>query len=642
MLQHDWGTLLRDLVAPSAAYPLYHVLLKGWVLLAGDSEWALRVPSALAGAAAVVVLYMAARELSWDDPPPALFPLAAAALLALSPFAIWYSQEAKVYSLLLLTVTLLLWSFLRALRLHSWQSWLVCGLVALLSIFVHRLAALLLVAAGVAVLLTLPPRRRSLRLGLWLLLVAAGGGLVASMVAGLGSEVSRTGAYIPAGPPLALWLTFLRFSLDRGPGEFPWWWLLPWVALTLWGLALLLRTAWAGRWQGSPVQTVQSRQQARVLLALLLVPLLLFLAQLAFTSLYEPRYLMIVFPLWLLVLAYPLGRLRRRSTLALASGLVLAALLSSAAVLTQPRLGLFSGYPVKEQYREAIAVLARQAHPDDAIILHPAYLRPLYDYYMQRLTADPPPEPRAFAAFKHFQTQFTQRDWDDARKEHLAGYFRSFLLIAPHHARTVDAPPQANDEYGLVGLYYRFSSEQQKWPCGIWRFNGAHVFCQDSPEAYETGGELRPQTRQRALFADTFALQGYTLKPTNPQRPGVYRAGGSLPITLFWDVTQQPARDYHMFLHLCQDCTQPPAASSDGPPLGGYLPTSVWEPRNPVHDERTIALPPDMPPGEYTLLLGMYDPADPAEAARLPVEGSPLLPANRLVLATVHIVVPEP
>jgi hypothetical protein len=277
-------------------------------------------------------------------------------------------------------------------------------------------------------------------------------------------------------------------------------------------------------------------------------------------------------------------------------------------------------------------------HPDDAVILHPAYLRPLYDYYMGRLTADPPPEPITFEAFKHRQTQFNQRDWDDARKEHLAGYFRSFLVIAPQHARTVDQPPNERIEYGLVGLYYRFSREQQKWPCGIWRYNGAHMFCQDSPEAYETGTEARPETRLHAEFGSELVLQGYTLKPTTPAGPGIYQAGGRLPLTLFWEVPQIPADNYRMFLHLCQECDLPPAAVTDGPPLEGYLPTGVWTPGNPVHDERAIPLPPDLSPGHYTLLLGVYPPASPAEADRLPVRGGDTLRNHRLVLGTVEIV----
>src|SRR5262245_19256502 len=58
-----WGALWSDMWRGEAGYPLYHLLLKGWVLLAGDSEWALRLPSALAGAAAVAAIYLAAEEL---------------------------------------------------------------------------------------------------------------------------------------------------------------------------------------------------------------------------------------------------------------------------------------------------------------------------------------------------------------------------------------------------------------------------------------------------------------------------------------------------------------------------------------------------------------------------------------------------
>src|SRR5687768_2609045 len=58
-----WLALFGELWSKDAGYPLYHLLLKVWVSVAGDAEWALRFPSALAGAAAVSVLYYAALEL---------------------------------------------------------------------------------------------------------------------------------------------------------------------------------------------------------------------------------------------------------------------------------------------------------------------------------------------------------------------------------------------------------------------------------------------------------------------------------------------------------------------------------------------------------------------------------------------------
>src|SRR5690349_1883038 len=38
-----WLALLGELFSKDAAYPLYHLLLRAWVTLAGDSEWALRL-----------------------------------------------------------------------------------------------------------------------------------------------------------------------------------------------------------------------------------------------------------------------------------------------------------------------------------------------------------------------------------------------------------------------------------------------------------------------------------------------------------------------------------------------------------------------------------------------------------------------
>ena len=75
-------------------------------------------------------------------------------------------------------------------------------------------------------------RRRGLRVAG---LALASVGLVATMALGLGSESATTGAYIPAGPANALWLTLVRFSVDRWPGDAPWWWLAPWALLLAWG-----------------------------------------------------------------------------------------------------------------------------------------------------------------------------------------------------------------------------------------------------------------------------------------------------------------------------------------------------------------------------------------------------------------------
>lgn len=648
LIQRDWSTTFLSLFDPNTAYPLYHLLLKGWVWLVGDSVWALRFPSVLAGAGAVGLLYAVGLELQKlmrRDGDEAVIP---SVLLLISPFALWYAQEAKVYSLLLLWSTLFLWSTLQVIQDPQWQTWLRYGMVLLTLVCVHRLAILLGVASCGALLMALPPQPQSDQRGRfvrwprftrWLLFAALSIAMVWVIVLGLRDE--RMVTHMPAPDPvLALWLTFLRFGLDRGPGEVVWWWVIPWIVLMGWGGMAVVRDSWRGH------------SAARVLLWLFCFPLALFLVQLHFTGLYEARYLMGCYPIWLLVLTYPMlcsptPRLQLRQWFwawwPMMHRMVWIGMagLTSMLVLVQPRLGIFSGDAVKEQYREAFTLLARQLHPDDAIILHPAALQALYHYYLPRLTADPFPWPIAFDEFKQGREWFSRREWDVARDRLLAGRSRSFLVIAPEHARMVDAPnPAYQDEYGVVGLYYEYSREQKKWPCGIWRFNGVHVFCQESPETYVRGEVLRPSVPMSATFGANLRFIGYTLKATTPQGVGTYRAGGVIPISLFWEVRQPLGQTYHMFLHVCRACDRPPVANHDGPPLAGYLPTTSWLPGKPARDDRAIPLPPTLPPGTYVLLMGVYAPDDPSPTARLPLDAptSQTLSHQRLVLTAIQVV----
>ena len=87
--------------------PLYHLLLWLWTHLAGGSEFALRFPSVIAGVTAVALMYRLGVQLGGS-----LLGVAAAILAVANPFLVYYSQEARMYSLftalaLLSTVCLL-------------------------------------------------------------------------------------------------------------------------------------------------------------------------------------------------------------------------------------------------------------------------------------------------------------------------------------------------------------------------------------------------------------------------------------------------------------------------------------------------------------------------------------------------------
>ena len=88
----------------------------------------------------------------------------------------------------------------------------------------------------------------------------------------------------------------------------------------------------------------------------------------------------------------------------------------------------------------------------------------------------------------------------------------------------------------------------------------------------------------------------------------VWRAGQEHPLTLRWFAGTAVPVDYTIFLHL-RDGDNRIIAQADGPPLGGWYPTSWWLPGEQVADEHVFALPNDIRPGNYRLVTGLYDPA---------------------------------
>ena len=94
--------------------PLYYYLLHFWMLVFGNSEFAVRALSALLGIVLVYLTYLLGRQLSnyWLG-------LVAAFLSAISPFQVYYSQEARMYILLATLSALSVYSFIRFLEAEA-------------------------------------------------------------------------------------------------------------------------------------------------------------------------------------------------------------------------------------------------------------------------------------------------------------------------------------------------------------------------------------------------------------------------------------------------------------------------------------------------------------------------------------------
>jgi len=117
---------------------LYHILLNFWLYL-GRSDAMIRLLSAVFGVIALWVVYLVGKNLLDTK-----HGLLGAFLLAISPFHIWYSQEARMYSLLILLSSASMLFFIKFLKeKRGWPSvWWI--LTTVMAIYTHYHAAFIL------------------------------------------------------------------------------------------------------------------------------------------------------------------------------------------------------------------------------------------------------------------------------------------------------------------------------------------------------------------------------------------------------------------------------------------------------------------------------------------------------------------
>jgi mannosyltransferase len=133
--------------------PLYFWLVHGVVSWLGISESSLRLVSAVAGTLTVPVAWILARELTGSRGVAVL----CAALLALNPLHIWYSQEARAYALLMWLGSGALCFLVLAARTKAvahWAGFAACMTAVLLT---HTTGPVILVVAWVWALLSPRP-----------------------------------------------------------------------------------------------------------------------------------------------------------------------------------------------------------------------------------------------------------------------------------------------------------------------------------------------------------------------------------------------------------------------------------------------------------------------------------------------------
>lgn len=132
----------------------------------------------------------------------------------------------------------------------------------------------------------------------------------------------------------------------------------------------------------------------------------------------------------------------------------------------------------------------------------------------------------------------------------------------------------------------------------------------------------------QANLGNQVKFLGYDLDSTK------LKPGQTLHLTLYWQALAPMEQSYMVFTHLL-DTSNQIWGQKDGIPGSGMRPTTSWTEGEILIDEYDVQIWVDAPPGQYTLEIGLYDPAT---GQRLPItseDGTVL--DNRILLKEMTI-----
>ncbi len=552
--------------------PLYYYLLHFYLPLAGFSELSIRFFSVFFGTATVVLIFAIGRKM-FD----AHVGILAAALAAIAPFGVQYSQEVRMYALVMFLGALALWFFVRianselgivnrpsprnsqfVIRNSSWLGFFLSMLLAQYSLYQ---AAFVFVAQGVFLLPFL--KRRFAFVARWL---AVSVGIVifflpwllthsASAIADVQDVAGDT---VPMNLPTFLARGFAAIAV--GPT-------IPLNnALTLAALFAALIVIGLG----SALTTRAAKVNDWLLAAFVVVPMVSLYPIYFLAPLYRGRLFAVAFvPLVLLLArgatlivsrARPFGKLRA----GLAAIPVALLIVGTSAYSLNSYYFVYNRYSATvEDYMPAIQMIEPRAQPGDVVLFH-AY-------------------------------------WQE-------GYFLSHYHGAPLKYGSLDQQPDLDAAVALPrnvwaivqALPYHGAEAwlaQHAFPLGEEQFGKMRVL------AYRTGTPGRGEKFATPIvFSNGIALTGYHVNDAPVE------AGRSIvTVQLDWQAAQKIAGDYSIGVRLTDASGETVWAQADSQPSNGTQPTSTWQPEQTIADHHALTVPPGTPPGAYAIQITMYE-----------------------------------
>jgi 4-amino-4-deoxy-L-arabinose transferase-like glycosyltransferase len=352
-----WQATMAGEFNPPLFYWIEHVML-----MLGNNETVLRLVPALAGVLTIPLVYWEGKEFIDRN-----VGIIAAAICTFSPFLIYYSQEARAYSLALFFVAFAMIFFLKALKSDSMADWVAFGVLSALALWSHFYA---MVVIGSLVLYAL-----AVRIPGYLKDARAAVPLVAGIAAfavlclplifvSLQLFTKRT----TGGPSFGIQGADVIVETFRQLSGFSQ--MVMVLFLVLFAIGIIQAF-------------LMEKKKGILLLALTILPFAISWF-LSYKIPMVPRYLIILAPIFFIgiALAYkPAYRLV--SNRAIVYGFI--AVMVLLCITTPFFSGYYSSY-TKEDWRGFAGQVRQSAGPGDLIVLVPGYMTQPFDYYYTNAT----------------------------------------------------------------------------------------------------------------------------------------------------------------------------------------------------------------------------------------------------------------
>jgi mannosyltransferase len=587
---------LKDLIAGVSTDnhpPLHFFALHFWSKLVGQSEFSVRFLSLISGILSVPLLFKLGRELFNQR-----VGLLAAFLLSISPFHVWFSQEARMYTLAALLSLISVYTFVLLLLKEEASSaqpylWLSYVVTNTLGLYTHFYFAFIILFENIVFLAQWMSKRTHestnsefTNLRTWLLAQLCIVLLFLPWARFVATRYAADATYWEGALGLltAAKDTFIAFSVGHTMGGK----VADFAALGFVGLAAVgvLESLWEmKRGEASP-------SALGIVLLYLAVPIGALFAMSYHRPKFAPRYLLPALPAFYLLVAIGLGKLvssckpqARGSRLLGATALV--GLLCSLGFVSVASASSLANYYFEEEYarpdfRSVAEYIGSHAEAKDAIILVGGHMLPAFTYYYRgELPVHPLPEGLVVSTKEPL-------DYRAAEQLNSIAQGRGRLWLVLWQNRLVDPTDVILDQLMLncprlvVGrnFHHEFA---------------VLLFSLENRPRFATG----PKHDYQANFSDQIRLLGYDLDSFWVE------PGQTVHLALYWEALRAMDRDYLVFTHLLGEDERlygqhDTIAGSDA------YPTSYWEEGTIVRNKYEIQVLPDTPPGDYTIEVGLY------------------------------------